>query len=72
MWVINATPRPFYPRKSDPLYRRLNGPQSRSEQMRKISPPPESDPRTVLPVASRYTDWATPIHNSQIFQFELL
>jgi len=30
-----------------PLYRRLGGPQGRSGQMRKISPPPEFDPRTV-------------------------
>jgi hypothetical protein len=42
-----------------PLYRRLGGPQDRSGQMRKSSPPPEFDPRTVQPVASRYTDWAT-------------
>jgi hypothetical protein len=27
--------------------------------MRKISPPPGFDPRTVQPVAIRYTDWAT-------------
>jgi len=38
------------------LYRRLGGPQGRSEQVRKISPPPEFDPGTVQPVASRYTD----------------
>jgi hypothetical protein len=41
-----------------PLYRRLGGPQGRSGQVRKISPPPEFDPRTVQPVASRYTDYA--------------
>ena len=46
-----------------PLYRRLGGPQGRSGQVWKISPPPEFDPRTVQPVASRYTDWATrPTH----------
>jgi hypothetical protein len=28
--------------------------------VRKISPPPGFDPRTVQPVASRYTDWAIP------------
>jgi hypothetical protein len=39
-----------------PLYRRLGGPQNRSGRMRKISPPPEFDPRTAQPVASRYTD----------------
>jgi len=38
------------------LYRRLGGPQGRSGQVRKISPPPGFDPRTVQPVASRYID----------------
>jgi hypothetical protein len=42
-----------------PLYRRLGGPQSRSGQVRKILPPPGFDPRTVQPIASRYTDCAT-------------
>jgi hypothetical protein len=41
-----------------PLYGRLGGPQGRSGQVRKISPPPGFDPRTVQPVARRYTDWA--------------
>ena len=41
-----------------PLYRRLGEPQGRSGQVRKISPPPRFDPRTVQPVASRYTDCA--------------
>jgi hypothetical protein len=36
-----------------PLYRRLGGPQSRSELVRKVSHPPEFDPRTVQSVASR-------------------
>jgi hypothetical protein len=39
-----------------PLYRRLGGPQVRSVQVGKISLPPGFDPRTVQPVASRYTD----------------
>ena len=39
-----------------PLYRRLGGPQDRSGQVRKISPPPGFVPRYVQPVASRYTD----------------
>jgi hypothetical protein len=43
-----------------PLYRRLGGPQGRSEQVPNISPPPGFDPRTVQLVASRYTDWAMP------------
>jgi len=42
-----------------PSYRRLGGPQGRSGQVRKISPPPGFDPRTVQPVASRYTDYGT-------------
>ena len=43
-----------------PLYRRLGGPQGRSVQVRKISPPLGFDPQNVQPVASRYTDWANP------------
>ena len=41
------------------LYRRLGGPQGQSGHVRKISPPPGFDPRTIQPVASRYTDYAT-------------
>ena len=64
-WLVNDTPRPLYARKETqyPLYRRLGGPQGRSELVRKISPPQEFDPRTVQPVASRYTDWAIPAHS---------
>ena len=36
------------------VYRELGGPQVRSELVRKISHPPEFDPRAVQPVASRY------------------
>jgi hypothetical protein len=42
-----------------PLYRRLDGPEGRSGQVRKISPPPGFDPRTAQSVGSRYTDYAT-------------
>jgi hypothetical protein len=46
-----------------PLYRRLGGPQGRrSGRVRKISLPAGFDPRTVQPVASRYTDYAIPVH----------
>jgi hypothetical protein len=38
-----------------PLYGRLGGPQRRSGQVRKISPPPGFDSRTVQPVASLIT-----------------
>jgi len=39
-----------------PLYMILDGPQSRSERLRKVFPPLEFDPRTVQPIANRYTD----------------
>ena len=59
-----STPRPgrFTPGEDTrcPLWRRLGGPQDRSRRVRKISPPPAFDPRTVQPVGSRYTDWAIP------------
>ena len=40
-----------------PFYRRLGGPQGRSGRLRKISPPPGFDPRTVQRVLSRYTNY---------------
>ena len=45
-----------------PLYRRFGGPQGRSGQVWKISPPMGFDPRTVQPIASHYTDWTIPAH----------
>ena len=42
-----------------PFYRRLRGPRGRSGQVRKTSPPPGFDPRTVQPAASRCSDYAT-------------
>jgi hypothetical protein len=47
-----------------PLYRRLGGPQGQSGQVRKISPLPGFDPRTVQPVTSRYNDYATTLLDS--------
>ena len=41
-----------------PLYRRLSGPQGRSGLAVNLTPP-GFNPRTVQPVVSRYTDWAT-------------
>ena len=62
-WVATATPGLLTPRKTQyPLYRKLGGPQCRSGTVRKISPPPGFDPRTVQSVASRYTDCAIPDH----------
>jgi hypothetical protein len=43
-----------------PLYRRLRWPQGRSGMLRKITPPPGFDPRTVQPVANPYTASAIP------------
>jgi hypothetical protein len=51
------------------LYRRLGRPQGRSGWLRKISPPPGFDPRTVQPVASRYTDWAIAAHYATDINF---
>ena len=48
-----------------PLYRRLVGPQGRSGQVRKVSSPSGFYPRTVQPVASRYTVYATRPRNTQ-------
>ena len=45
-------------------YSRLGGPQGRSERVRKISPPPAFDPRTVQPLVGRYTDHAFPAHQN--------
>ena len=47
-----------------PLYRWLGGLQSRSEEVQKISPPPEFDPRTVQPVASCYNDCAVEMNSA--------
>jgi hypothetical protein len=59
-------PAALRPRKTRyQLYAKLGGPQDRSGQVRKTSLPPEFDPRTVQPVASRYTDWAIPAQTGQ-------
>jgi hypothetical protein len=42
------------------LYKKLGGLQGQSGRVRKISPPPGFDPRTVQPVASRCADWVIP------------
>ena len=49
------------------LYRRLGVSQCRSGRVRNISPPPELDPRTVQPVASRYTDCAITLLAPELF-----
>jgi hypothetical protein len=61
-WVGNATPRPHLTPGKDPvpIVQEAGWAQGRSGQVRKISPPPVFDPRTVQPVASHYTYWAIP------------
>jgi len=53
-WGVSATPRALVtPGKTRySLYRRQGGPQGRSGQVRKISPPPGFDSRTVQPGSS--------------------
>ena len=46
-----------------PLYRMLGEPHGRSGRVRKISPPPGFNPRTVQPIAGRCKDWAIPVAN---------
>jgi hypothetical protein len=56
-----STKRPllYTPKKKTryPFYRRQVGPQGRSGRVRKVSPPPGLDPRTVQPVGSHYSEW---------------
>ena len=46
------------------LYMEVGGLQGPCGRAGKMSPPMESDPRTVQLVASRYTDWAIPVHTT--------
>jgi hypothetical protein len=75
-WVVNATPRPFYSRERPGTHCTggWGGPQGRSGQVRKIVPPPGFDPRTVQPVASRYTDRAIAAYSTLIvwYVYDLL
>ena len=60
-WVVSSTPRPhFTPRGKIRylFYRRLGGPQDRSGRAENLVPTGIRS-RTVQPVVSRYTDWAT-------------
>jgi hypothetical protein len=54
--VVNATPRPFYPRENPVIHciRGWVGFKAGLEQMRKFSLPPGFDARTDRLVASRY------------------
>jgi hypothetical protein len=59
-WVVSSTPRPHLPpgKTRHPFYRRLGGPQGRSGRAENLIPTGIRS-RTVQPVVSRYTDWAT-------------
>ena len=64
-WVVNAKPRPHFIPRKDPV--RIvqeagwaPGPVWTGAEY--LTPPPGFDPRTVQPVARRYTDWAIPAH----------
>jgi hypothetical protein len=45
----------------------LGGSQGRSWRVREILSTPRFDPQTVQPVASRYTDYATPVHKLCVY-----
>ena len=48
-WGVSVMPRPLFTPRKNPVP---------IVQVRKISPPPGFDPRTIQPVASHYNDWA--------------
>jgi hypothetical protein len=61
---VNDTPRPLYPRKR-PGTQCIGGSVGTSaglDRCRKSRPLPGFNPRTVQPVASRYTDCSVPAH----------
>jgi len=59
-WVVSSTSRPTLPPGKNwySFYRRLGGPQGRSGRTENLVPTGIRS-RTVQPVVSRYTDWAT-------------
>jgi hypothetical protein len=61
-WVVNATPRPLYPRETPGTHciGGWVGLRTGLDRCEKNSPLPGSDPRTVQAVESRYTDRAFP------------
>jgi len=60
-WVVNSMPRPpFTPGKDPvPIVQEAGWAPGSVWTGGKSCPPPGFDPRTVQPVVSRYTDWAT-------------
>jgi len=76
--AVGVTPLPFFtPGKTRyPLYRGWVGPRAGLDMCGKSRPPPGFHPRTVQPVASRYTAYATRstaiklIDNNIVFWFQ--
>ena len=66
-WIMPRSGR-FTPMTLYPLYRRLGRPQVHSGPVRETWPPPGLDPRTVQPIASRYTDCVSQAHNRALLR----
>jgi hypothetical protein len=68
-WVVNATPGRFTPGKDNVSIVQETewapGPVWKGAE--NLSPPPVFDPRTIQLVTSRYTDWATPAHKTNLY-----
>jgi hypothetical protein len=62
--VVNATLQPLYPREMPGTHciGGLVGPRADLDGLGKFRPPPGFAPRTVQPVANRYTDRTIPAH----------
>ena len=62
--VVNTTPRPIYPRELSGTHfiGGWMGPRDGQDGYEKSRPPPRFYPRTVEPVAGRYTDGAMAAH----------
>jgi hypothetical protein len=67
-WVVNVTPLPLYARERPGTYCIAGWVSRRAglDGCGKSRPPPGFDPRTVQPVASRYTDSAIPAPHKDI------
>ena len=63
-WVVNATPRPLYPRERTGTHCTGGwvGPRAGLDEDKNL-PPPGLDPRTVQPVVSCYSDGAVAAHS---------
>jgi hypothetical protein len=72
-WVVNAAPRPLYPQQRDPVpivQEAERAPRPVWTGAENLAPPPGVDPRTVQPVASRFT--ACPISVGCVIERKIL